>query len=79
MFSYTCLKILHKFDTIGLIAESTLILVNNTKGKNFDNAIFEMKDITQSGLIFPCSLEFTTTKNLFNNFFKLVSRILNGY
>ena len=54
------------FTKIGLIAESTLKLINKTRSKTFENAIFEMKVVTYSGLNFK-PLQFTTVVDVFFN------------
>ena len=45
------IQVSHKLAIIGLIAESTLKLTNNTRSNIFGNPILEMKVVTYSALI----------------------------
>ena len=51
MFTYCYSQVSHAFAIIGLVAESTLKLIHDTTIKIFGNVIFEMKVVTQSGII----------------------------
>ena len=46
------IQVLNTFIIIGLIAESTLKLINGTRSKIFANPIFAMKAVSLAGLIF---------------------------
>ena len=66
------IQVSNTFTIIGLIAESTLKILNNTKSKIFRNLIFEMKVVSYSGLIFKHFMHFTINMNVFNDLFILV-------
>ena len=46
MFTYPYSLVSHKFVIIGLVAGSTLKLINDTKIKIFWNVIFKIKSVT---------------------------------
>ena len=60
------------FTIIGLIAESTLKLTNDTRSKIFGNPIFEMKAVTQSGVFLNaiCNLQ-QLLRIFYDDLFKL--------
>ena len=72
MFINSHIQVSHTYTITGLIAESTLKLVNDTGITIFGNPIFEMKVVTFSGLTFKHYLQFTIVKDVFNDFFNLV-------
>ena len=72
MFPNSYIPVSHTFTVIVLTAESILKFINDTRSKIIRNPIFEMKVVTESGLIFEHYLQFTTIKDVFNDFFNLV-------
>ena len=72
MFTNSNMQVSHKFTIVGLIAESTLKFINDTRTKIFGNMILEMKFIAQSSLILKHYLQFTTIKFFFNGILNLV-------
>ena len=65
MFTNSNIQVSHTFTIIGLIAESTLKFINDTRSKIYGNPIFEMEVVTLSGLILKHCLPFTKIKNVF--------------
>ena len=43
MFTISYMQVSHTFTIIGLIADSTLKIINDIRNKIFGNSIFEMK------------------------------------
>ena len=72
IFTNSNIQVSHTFTIIGLITESTLKFINNTRSKIFGNLILEMKVVAWSSLIPKHYLQLTTIKNVFNDFFNLV-------
>ena len=65
MLTNSHIQVPNLFTIIGVIADSTLKFINDTRSKIFGNLIFEMKVITKSGLIFKDYLQLTTIKDAF--------------
>ena len=65
MITNSSIQVSHTFTIIGLIAESTLKFVCDTRSKIFGNPILEIKVVAQSGLAFKYYLQFTTVKDVF--------------
>ena len=65
MLTNSHIQVPNLFTIIGVIADSTLKFINDTRSKIFGNLIFEMKVITKSGLIFKHYLQLTTIKDAF--------------
>ena len=65
MITNSSIQVSHTFTIIGLIAESTLKFVYDTRSKIFGNPILEIKVVAQSGLVFKYYLQFTTVKDVF--------------
>ena len=55
----------HIYNTTAIIAESKLNFVNDTGITFFGNMIFEMKSVTQFGLLFNYHLQFITVNDVF--------------
>ena len=72
MFTNSNIRVSYTFTVIALIAESTLKFINKIISKIFGNLILEMNVVVQSGLIFEHYLQFTTVKDVFNDFINLV-------
>ena len=65
MFTNSNDQVSDTFTIIGLIAESTLKFINNTRGKIFGNPILEMTAAASSDPILKHSLQITAIKNVF--------------
>ena len=65
MLTNSHIQVPNLFTIIGVIADSTMKFINDTRSKIFGNLIFEMKVITKSGLIFKHYLQLTTIKGAF--------------
>ena len=72
MFTNSNIEVSHTFTTIGLIAESTLKFINDTRSKIFGNLILEMKVVASSSLILNTICNLQQLRMLFNDFFNLV-------
>ena len=62
MITNSTIQVSHTFTIIGLIAESTLKFVYDTRS---GNPILEIKVVAQSVLVFKYYLQFTTVKDVF--------------
>ena len=57
MFTNSFIEVSHTFTIVGLIAESTMKLINDTRNESFGNPIFEMKVVLVLFINTMCNLQ----------------------